>query len=195
MLSPLFAHIRKFTPLAAKDEEILASLVVQRKVKKKEFLYVAGDIFTANHFVQKGCFRMYVNTDQGTEQIIQFAIDNWWITDYMSLDHQRPSVFSLQAVEDSDIAIIHRSVQDELFKRVPQLEHYFRVILQRALAAQVMRIHYIFNESGEERYRHFNASFPDFVQRVPQYMLASYLGFTPEFLSKIRGKRAKPDRS
>lgn len=138
---------------------------------------------------------MYVNTDQGTEQIIQFAIDNWWITDYMSLDHQQPSVFSLQAVEDSNIAIIHQSVQEELFNRVPQLERYFRIILQRAFAAYVMRIHYIFNESGEERYRHFNASFPEFVQRIPQYMLASYLGFTPEFLSKIRGKRSKANRS
>ena len=132
---------------------------------------------------------MYINTDEGTEQIVQFAIDNWWITDYNSFDFQKPSLFNIQAVENCEIAFIKKETQEELFKKLPQLERYFRIILQRSFAASIMRIQYIFNQSGEERYRHFNSSFPDFVQRVPQYMLASYLGFTPEFLSKIRGKK------
>jgi CRP-like cAMP-binding protein len=107
----------------------------------------------------------------------------------MSLDRQKPSEFSIQAVEPSAIAVLDKSVQDELFARLPQLERYFRLVLQRAYAAAIMRVKYIFTESGEERFRNFNNSFPEFIQRIPQYMLASYLGFTPEFLSKIRAKK------
>lgn len=189
MFEQLHNHIRRYTSLSANDEELLAAALVHRKVRKKEFLFEQGQTCNANYFILNGCLRMFTNTDQGTEQVIQFAIDQWWITDYTSLDLNKPTVFNLQAVEDSNLALLPKANQDELFTQVPQLERYFRIILQRAFAAYVMRIHYIFTESGEERYRHFSNAFPDFVQRVPQYMLASYLGFTPEFLSKIRGKK------
>jgi CRP-like cAMP-binding protein len=148
-----------------------------------------GQICTANYFIVKGCFRMYLNTLDGTEQIIQFGIDNWWITDYTSLDSGKPSLFNIQALEKSSVVVVDKRVQEELFEKIPKLERYFRIILQRAYAASLTRIHYIFNLSGEERYHHFHRLFPEFVQRVPQYMLASYLGFTPEFLSKIRAKK------
>ncbi|HOX83453.1 MAG TPA: Crp/Fnr family transcriptional regulator [Chryseolinea sp.] len=189
MFDPLLAHLRKYISLNEAEEKILLSYLHHQSVKKKEHLLVEGNVCSANHFILKGCFRMYNNTDQGTEQIVQFAIDNWWITDYNSLDMQKPSIFNIQAVENSEIAIIRKDVQEELFMKLPQLERYFRIILQRSFAASIMRIQYIFNQSGEERYKHFNSAFPDFVQRIPQYMLASYLGFTPEFLSKIRGKK------
>lgn len=189
MFAPLLVHLRKYISLNEAEEKTLLSYLQYQNVKKKEHLLVEGHACNANHFILKGCFRMYNNTDQGTQQIVQFAIDNWWITDYSSLDLQKPSIFNIQAVENSEIAIIKREVQEELFIKLPQLERYFRIILQRSFAASIMRIQYIFNQSGEERYKHFNSAFPDFIQRVPQYMLASYLGFTPEFLSKIRGKK------
>jgi CRP-like cAMP-binding protein len=132
---------------------------------------------------------MFYITDEGTEQMIQFGIDNWWLTDYMSLDNQRPSQFNIQAVENSEVILLERKVQDELFEKLPKMERYFRIVVQKAYAASVMRLRYIFTQSGEERFRHFNESFPEFVQRVPQYMLASYLGFSAEFLSKIRAKK------
>src|SRR6478609_6136374 len=187
--TPLVAHLRKYISLSEADEAVLLPYLVHQIVKKKEHILTEGNVCSANYFIAKGCFRMYIHTDQGTEQIVQFAIDNWWITDYNSLDFQKPSLFSIQAVEDSEIIFIKSETREELFARLPQLERYFRIILQRAFAASIMRIQYIFSQSGEERYRHFHTSFPDFVQRVPQYMLASYLGFTPEFLSKIRSKK------
>jgi CRP-like cAMP-binding protein len=139
--------------------------------------------------VNKGCFRAYVINDKGVEQVVQFAIENWWITEYMSLNSGRPSEFYIQAVEDSELVAIDKKYQEELFGRLPQLERYFRIVLEKAYTASLMRIHYIFSFSGEELYNHFNTNFPGFVQRVPQYMLASYLGFTPEFLSKLRAKK------
>ena len=128
-------------------------------------------------------------SDRGTEQIIQFAIDNWWLSDYMSFDKQTPSGFYIQAVEDTELLCLDRSTQEQLFKKVPQLESYFRIVFQRAYAASLVRIQYIFCLTKEERYHHFNNAYPEFVQRIPQYMLASFLGFTPEFLSKTRAKK------
>lgn len=190
MYATLFDHIRKFVPLNG-DEEALLSLHLHHKtVTKKSHLLKGGQICTANYFVIKGCFRMYVISEDGNEQIIQFGIDNWWITDYLSFDKQTPSQFYIQAVEPSEIVVLDRQIQDELFRQIPQLERYFRMILQRAYSASLMRIQYMFNLSGEALYHQFSSSFPDFVQRVPQYMLASYLGFTPEFLSKIRAKKS-----
>jgi CRP-like cAMP-binding protein len=185
----LLAHIRRFISLNENEAGILLPYFEYRQVKKKEHILEEGKICMANHFILKGCCRMYSITGAGSEQIVQFAIDNWWITDYRSLDNQRPSEFSIQAVEPCEIASLRRSVQDELFERLPKLERYFRLVLQRAYAAAIMRVKYIFTESGEERYQNFTHSFPEFIQRIPQYMLASYLGMSAEFLSKIRAKK------
>jgi CRP-like cAMP-binding protein len=186
----LFAHIKKYVILQPEDETWLQENLEYHEIKNKAFLLEAGQVCTANYFVIEGCIRMYLDTRQGAEQIIQFGIDNWWITDPMSLNLQQPSKYYLQAVEHSSILILKNTVQEDAFRNVPQLERYFRIIYERAYAASLTRIHYILNLSGEERYKQFSTSFPDFVQRVPQYMLASFLGFTPEFLSKVRGKKS-----
>jgi CRP-like cAMP-binding protein len=188
-LDVLTNHINRFTKITLAEKQLLGDYIQFRDIRNKEFLLKSGQICKANHFVVKGCFRMYSHTDKGIEQIIQFGIDNWWIADYTSLETQQTSPFNIQALEAGVVGILDRNIQDELFAKIPKLERYFRYVLQRAYAATLMRVHFIFSESGEERYRHFNSSFPEFVQRIPQYMLASYLGFTPEFLSKIRAKK------
>src|SRR5690349_2413833 len=148
MYPTLLTHLRKYISLNEAEEKLLLSYLDLRSVKKKDHLLKEGEICSANFFIAKGCCRMYSNTDQGTEQIVQFSIDNWWITDYNSLDFQKPSIFNIQAVENSEIICLPKNTQDELFTKLPQLERYFRLILQRAFAAYVMRIQYIFNESG-----------------------------------------------
>ena len=188
-LQALANHIDRFTEITSSEQDVLSEFVQFKEVKNKEYLLKAGQICKSNHFVVKGCFRMYSHTDKGTEQIIQFGIENWWITDYTSLESLQPSLLNIQALEPGVVGVLDRKIQDDLFARLPKLERYFRYVLQRAYAATLMRMHYIFSSSGEERYHHFNSSFPEFVQRIPQYMLASYLGFTPEFLSKIRARK------
>ena len=185
----LFIHIRKFVPFSEAEEKLLLPYLKNISLKKKEHLLKEGQICIANYFVVKGCMRMYFITEQGTEQIVQFAIDNWWLADLMSLDAQKPSQFNIQAIEASEIIALDKKIHEELFIKIPKMERYFRIILQKAYSASVMRFRYIFTQSGEERFHHFVSSFPDFVQRVPQYMLASYLGFSPEFLSKLRAKK------
>ena len=190
MYDEIFTHIRKFVSLSNAEEAVVGSYLQYKTLNKKDHLLKEGQVCGFNHFINKGCLRTYFVNDNGVEQIIHFGIENWWITDYTSMEEKKASQFYIQAVEKSEIILLDRKKQDELFERIPQLERYFRIILQKAYSATLMRVHYIFDQSGEERYHHFNTAFPEFIQRIPQYMLASYLGFTPEFLSKIRARKA-----
>lgn len=189
MIAPLLSHIQKYVPLTHDEQEVITQYVQCLTVKKKQYLFTEGDLCSAQYFVIEGCLRMYFIKESGVEQIIQFGIDNWWISDYTSLTLVTPSQFYLQAVQPSRLLVLKKDKQEEVFERVPKLENYFRRIYQRAYAAAQTRQIYFSDLSGEEKYHHFASRFPDFVQRIPQYMLASYLGFTPEFLSKIRAKK------
>jgi CRP/FNR family transcriptional regulator len=189
MYNALFNHINKFTDLNIEEQEILASMLKTESFKKKAFLHEAGATCRANYFVVKGCLRLYFIDIKGAEQTTQFAIENWWISDLTSYLFLKPSDFYIQAAESTEVIIIEQHHYDELFERLPKLEKYFRSIFQKLHQASQIRIKYLYSQTAEERYTNFNKSFPEFVQRVPQYMLASYLGFTPEFLSKIRAKK------
>lgn len=188
-MQSLLQHIQRFISLTEEDINTLTPYFTAKQTEKKEHLFKEGQICPANYFVAKGCYRLYFVNEKGVETIVQFAIENWWISDYMSLEKQIPSPFSLQSLESGELMVLDKQVQEELLEKVPKLERYFRIIAQRANGAAQVRIKYISELSGEERYVQFATSFPEFVQRIPQYMLASYLGFTPEFLSKLRAKK------
>ena len=189
MIYPNFIeHLKKYVSISEEELEVLSSLVKLISVKKKEYLLQEGQICKANYFVEKGCLRMFFINDKGVEQTTQFALENWWVSDYMSFSTKSKSQFYIQAVENSDIIVIEENKQEELFEKLPQLERYFRIMMQRAYSAAQMRVKFFHDFSKEESYRHFVAMFPEFVQRIPQYMLASYLGFTPEYLSELRKK-------
>lgn len=189
MFLPLINHIQKFVPLSLAEQELLVSYLKYEEVSKKKYLLSEGEVCNTQYFVVEGCLRMYFIKENGVEQIIQFGIDNWWISDYTSFTLHNPSQFYIQTVQRSKVIVLTQHQQDELLDKLPILERYFRRIYQRAYAAAQTRITFFTDLSGEEKYHHFASRFPDFVQRVPQYMLASYLGFTPEFLSKVRGKK------
>lgn len=189
-MKELFLHIERFVALSDADKEIMAALLTARDVKKKDMLLTEGKVCTANYFVVKGCLRMYYVNNKGVDHIVQFGIDNWWLSDYVSYSMAKPSQFFIQAVEATEVIVWEKAKEEELLTKVPALERYFRILMQRAVAAAQQRFKYMDDFTGEERYHHFSKSFPEFVQRVPQYMLASYLGFTPEFLSKIRAGKA-----
>lgn len=189
MFQPLLNHIARFVKLNADEQQIVTEHLSVKKIHKKEFLFKEGDVCTANYFIVKGCFRMYFVKENGQEQIVLFGIDDWWITDYTSLESHKPSQYYLQAVEDAEVIVLTKTQRDILFDKVPLVERYFRILLQRLQGASVTRLKYLFELSAEEKYQNMNNHFPQFIQRVPQYMLASYLGVTPEVLSKIRAKK------
>ncbi|UAY51851.1 Crp/Fnr family transcriptional regulator [Ferruginibacter albus] len=189
MFQKLKDHIARFVEIDEKDYAEVLEYFTIINVSKKQNLLTEGKICKSNYFVSKGCLRMFFINDKGIEQTIQFALENWWLADYTSFSSQQPSGFYIQAVEKCEIITLDFSRQEELLQRFPQMERYFRLIHQRAHSAFQFRIKFLYDLSREELYNDFSRSFPEFVQRIPQYLLASYLGFTPEYLSEIRNKR------
>lgn len=185
-MNPLIQHIQKFISLDSHEAEIILPYFEKESFKKKSLLLEEGQICNTYYFIVKGCLRLYIINEKGTEQTLQFGIENWWITDYMSLQTQHPTHFYIQTVENSEVLTIDKNSMDDLLAQLPKMERYFRLILQKSFAASQMRIKYLYTQSAEERFRHFNSAQPEFVQRIPQYMLASYLDFSAEFMSKIR---------
>lgn len=189
MYPELLNHIKRYIALTGDEEHLLCENLEFKSVKKKAFLLQAGKHCAGNYFVIKGCLRLFFVNDKLTEQIIQFSIENWWMADHDSLLNKKPSTCYIQAVEASELLLMTEQTRIMLFERIPQLQTYFSIMMQNAFVASQRRIGFIFNQTEEERYRHFAGLFPEFVQRVPQYMLASYLGFTPQFLSRLRAKK------
>lgn len=181
-------HLQKFIDINEAEFANILSYFSFLEVNKKENLLTEGDICKTHYFVLNGCLRMFFINDKGVEQTTQFAIEHWWITDNMAYEHQQPSAFYIQAVEHSHLLKIDHPDQEKLLRHFPKMERYFRFIYQRAYAASQRRVRFLYEFSREELYHHFNDRYPEFVQRLPQYLIASYLGFTPEYLSEIRSK-------
>lgn len=191
MHTPLIGHIKTYIDIDDKTVDVIHKYFVPVFLNNKDFLLQTGQICKSLYFVSKGCLRMFIYNEKGIEQITQFALENWWIADYFSFIDQKKTDYNIQAIEKSEIFSISYSSYYKLLTEAPSLEKYFRIIAQRALAAAQVRLMLNLTLSKEEMYLHFSSSFPDFVQRIPQYMLASYLGITPEYLSEIRKKTCK----
>jgi len=189
MYTSLLQHIEKFISLEPSEIDVLESCLNLSKIKKKEHVLQEGQVCNTMYFISKGCMRQYIINSKGVEQTLQFGIENWWITDYLSYHNHTPSNFYIQAVESSEVIALEKPTLEAILIRIPKLERYFRIVAQKAFGAAQMRIKFLFTMSAEERYHHFSNLNPEFVQRVPQYMIASYLDFSAEFMSKIRAGR------
>lgn len=185
-MDTLLQHIQKFITLEEHEKQIIPSYFTLEKFGKKQLILEEGQVCNKQYFITKGCVRFYINNTKGVEQTLQFGIENWWITDYLSFHNQTVSGFYIQAIEKLETVSIERKSFEELTSKIPKLERYFRLVLQKSFGASQVRIKYLFTMSAEERFRNMESQFPEFVQRVPQYMIASYLDFSPELLSKIR---------
>lgn len=182
-------HIEKFINLSDEDFSAILKYFKIIEFPKKKNLLTEGKICKSNYFVIKGCLRLFFINEKGVEQTVQFALENWWLSDFTSFSSQKPATFYIQTVEKCELAALDFSSQEKLLKQFPKMERYFRLVHQRAHAAYQFRIKHLYAVTREELYHSFNKLFPEFVQRIPQYLLASYLGFTPEYLSEIRNKR------
>lgn len=189
MAEAFLNHIRKFVEISDADFESVLIYFEPLSVKKKENLITEGQVCRYHYFVVKGCLRKFFITDKGTEQTTEFAVETWWMTDNIAYERQQVTDFYIQAVEKSEVLAITQEKQEALLREFPAMERYFRFVYQRAYAASQMRIKYLYDYSREELYFNFVEKHPWFVQRVPQYLMASFLGFTPEYLSEIRAKR------
>ncbi|WP_285059808.1 Crp/Fnr family transcriptional regulator [Pedobacter ginsengisoli] len=186
MLDIFKKHIRKFTTVTDEEFEGIKKFFDTKEVAKKENLLAEGQICRHHYFVLDGLLRKFYINEKGTEQTTEFAIETWWLTDNFAYENQQPTAFYIQAVEKSTILYLTQEKQEKLLREFPVMERYFRFVYQRAYAAAQKRIQFLFSFSKEEFYFQAIRNHPEFVQRVPQYLIASYLGFTPEYLSEIR---------
>ncbi len=182
-------YIQKYLQLLPEEVEVFCNSFKETKIKKRQF--IVQPEFTAKYrsYIIDGAFRSYVVGDNGEDHTITFAINDWWITDYNSYIFQQPATMFVVALEDSLILQLDFKTEQELKKSNPKFETFFRMIAERSVAFYQRRIITNLTKTAEERYHEFEEKYPAIVQRVPQYALASFLGMTTEYLSKLRNKR------
>ncbi|HEY9047100.1 MAG TPA: Crp/Fnr family transcriptional regulator [Ohtaekwangia sp.] len=187
MYDLFFRKFNEKVSLTAEEQEQIKPYLTLKKLRKKQYLLQEGDICKAIAFVEKGSLREY-SVDNGTEHIIQFALEGWTISDLFSFLTGEPATYNIDALEDSELVLVTKSAHEELLKVLPKYETYIRLQITNAYIALQRRLTTIISLPIEERYTIFTEMYPDIVQRVPQHMIASYMGLTPETLSRMRKK-------
>jgi CRP-like cAMP-binding protein len=186
MFEVLFNNIRQKIKITDKEEEICRSLFIPKKLRKRQYLLQQGDVSKYTAFVEKGLLRAYTIDDKGSELILQFAPEDWWIGDMYSSVTGEPSESNIDALEDSELLLLTNEAREELLRQAPIFERFFRLLLQNSFIALQRRLKENIIQTAEEKYRNFISLYPNIAQRVPQHNIASYLGITPESLSRIR---------
>jgi CRP-like cAMP-binding protein len=188
MFDLLHQKFSEIIDLSAEEFEYAKTLFIPKKLKKKRILIEAGEICKYTVFVEKGLLRSFKVDGKGNEYILQFALEGWWMADLYSFLTNEPSPYNIEALEDSELLLISKPSWDLLLEKVPAFERYFRVLIQNNLINTQRRLMSSFTETAEEKYLKLLKEFPDILQRVPQHMIASYLGITRETLSRTRSQ-------
>ena len=188
MYEIFFQSLKSKVPFTEDELAIVKTYLTPKKLRKKQYLLQEGDVCKFISFVEKGALRSYTIDEKGVERIIQFALEGWTISDLYSFLTAEPATYTIDALEDSELLLISKSAHEELLQKMPKYETWIRIQITNAYIAMQRRLTSIISLSLEERYAAFTAAYPNIVQRVPQHMIASYMGLTPETLSRVRKK-------
>ncbi len=182
-------NMRRHIRLTEEEEAVVLSKLRPVKLKRREHLLKQGTVARDLAFVIEGCLRAYALDDNGFEHILQFAPAGWWISDMSSVISRRDSLLNVDAIKPSEILLLSREDQLALFDDVPKLERYFRVLTENGLVSSRMRLIENLSLTARQRYQRFCQTYPNLINEIPQKYIASFIGVTPEFLSKIRGEK------
>ena len=191
----IFKNISRFISLTDEEKKIFISILKTKKLRKKQYLLQEGDICRYEYFVNKGCLRTYTINEKGQEHIVQFSIEDWWTGDMYSFLTRSPSVYTIDALEDTEMFCFDKPSLEDLYIKVPKFEKFFRHLLQNAFIASQRRIVESMSLPAEDRYCRFIENYPKMEKRLPLKQIASYLGITPESLSRIRSQHSKNNKS
>ena len=186
MYEIFFKNFNEKVNLTQEEQEVIKSYLTPKKLRKKQYLLQEGDVCKFIAFVEKGALKEYSLDENGNEYIVQFALEGWTISDLYSFLTGEPATYNIDALEDAELALITKSAHEELLQKVPKYETFTRLQITGAYIAMQKRLTSIISTSLEERYANLTALYPNIVQRVPQHMIASYMGLKPETLSRIR---------
>lgn len=188
MTQRLLDHIRKYVALSDDEFGRFGHFFNHIHLNKKQHLLKAGDPCDHIYFVMEGCLNMYFVNEKEVPQTAQFAIENWWISDFLAFTKGSQTDFSIEAVEETHLLGLNRTDLQKVSVVFPPFETYLRTIYQIAYGASLIRLRSLYGFSKAQRYQRFIEKYPEFAQRVPQYLLASFLGLTPEYVSELRAK-------
>ena len=187
----ILENISRHIDLHKDEVEYFISLLKQRTIRKRQFLLQSGDTSRHETFVVKGLLRAYTVDKSGYEHVVMFASEGWWISDLYSFLTQTPGSQNIDALEDSEVLQIEKQDLEKLYIEVPKFDRFFRILLQNAFVANQQRILASISQTAEEQYMAFVKKYPSLEQRIPQHQVASYLGITPETISRIRRNLTK----
>lgn len=185
-----FENFNKKVPLTDQEKEQIKSSLAVKKIRKKQYLLQEGDVCKNIAFVEKGALRAYTVDNDGVEHIMQFALEGWYISDLYSFLTGEIATYNIDAIEDAELVLISKTAHYELLKKYPKYETFTRELITGAYLALQKRLNSIISKSLEDRYEAFISLYPDIAKRVPQHMIASYMGLTPETLSRVRRRIA-----
>jgi len=191
MYESLRAYFESKLSISEAQFAVVAQALTPKSVRKNELVVWQGEVERRGAFVVKGCLRSYVVDKKEKEHILQFAPENWWISDQYSMLRGLPAMFSIDAVEDSEVLLFGPDFFPLLQTIGPEFQAFFHTLLQNSVASMLRRLISTLSATAEERYLEFLQMYPTLVQRLPQRMIAAYLGITPESLSRVRKELAR----
>lgn len=192
-IEPLLNYINNYISLTDEEVLYLESKISIRSYLKGQYIVQHGDVCKYSCFVLSGCTKTFYVDNDGQEHILMFSIEDWWTSDMGSFITQTPADFNVQCIENSELVLFSMDAIEDLYEKIPKLERFFRQIIEKGFVASQKRIVRNFSLSAKDKYLYFREQYPKIEQRIPQYMIASYLGITKEFLSKIKSQLALED--
>ena len=190
-MAQILENISKIVTLTPQEQALFLSNVETKNYKAKTILLNAGEICKHSYFVNSGLLRSFNINDNIVEHVLQFACEGWWIGDMYSLLSQKPGNLFIEVMEDSEVVLLPKENQEKLYTEIPKLERFFRILTENSLVSNQERLMDNLSLTAEERFEKFCKKYPTLIQKVPQKQIASYIGVTPEFFSKMKSKLLK----
>jgi CRP-like cAMP-binding protein len=190
-LAQILENISKIVTLTPQEQALFLSNVETKNYKAKTILLNAGEICKHSYFVNSGLLRSFNINDNIVEHVLQFACEGWWIGDMYSLLSQKPGNLFIEVMEDSEVVLLPKENQEKLYTEIPKLERFFRILTENSLVSNQERLMDNLSLTAEERFEKFCKKYPTLIQKVPQKQIASYIGVTPEFFSKMKARLLK----
>ena len=184
----IIENISKHVTLTPEEQQLLLSKTEIQHYKAKTIILNAGEVCKDSYFVNSGLLRSFTINDHIVEHVLSFACEGWWIGDMYSLLSQKPATLFIEVLEDAEVVLLSKENQEQLYFEIPKLERFFRIITENSLVAHQERLMDNLSLTAEERFEKFCKKYPTLIQKVSQKHIASYIGVTPEFFSKMKSR-------